>query len=90
MLARCMPLLADPNRMRDIGHAALNALLAEPRTDPDRIAGVGYGTGGAWWRTSGVLPAAVLAPGPRQRTGGHKAVADHGGPLLTWLNDPGE
>lgn len=47
MLARCMPMLADPDRMRDIGHAALDTLRAEPRTDPDRIAAVGYGTGGA-------------------------------------------
>ncbi|WP_431961605.1 dienelactone hydrolase family protein [Actinacidiphila sp. bgisy160] len=42
MLARCMPLLADPDRMRRIGHAALNELRTEPRTDPDRIAAVGY------------------------------------------------
>ena len=47
MLARCLPLLADPGRMRDIGHAALEVLRAEPRTDPARIAAVGYGTGGA-------------------------------------------
>ncbi|HEX6443782.1 MAG TPA: dienelactone hydrolase family protein [Streptosporangiales bacterium] len=47
MLARCMPLLADPERMRDIGHAALDVLRAEPRTDSDRIAAIGYGTGGA-------------------------------------------
>jgi dienelactone hydrolase len=47
MLARCMPLLADPGRMRGIGHAALGVLRAEPRVDPDRIAAVGYGTGGA-------------------------------------------
>ncbi|MFF9131356.1 MULTISPECIES: dienelactone hydrolase family protein [unclassified Streptomyces] len=47
MLARCMPLLADPDRMRGIGQAALDVLRAEPRTDPDRIAAVGYGTGGA-------------------------------------------
>ncbi|TDP88895.1 dienelactone hydrolase family protein [Labedaea rhizosphaerae] len=47
MLARCLPLLADPDRMRGIGHAALDALRAEPRTDPDRIAAIGYGTGGA-------------------------------------------
>ncbi|MFE6975873.1 dienelactone hydrolase family protein [Streptomyces sp. NPDC057682] len=47
MLARCLPLLADPDRMRDIGRAALDVVRAEPRTDPDRIAVVGYGTGGA-------------------------------------------
>ncbi len=47
MLARCLPLLDDPDRMREIGGAALDALCAEPRTDPDRIAAIGYGTGGA-------------------------------------------
>ncbi|MEU1789797.1 dienelactone hydrolase family protein [Streptomyces sparsogenes] len=47
MLARLTPLLADPDRMRGIGHAALDVLRAEPRTDPDRIAAIGYGTGGA-------------------------------------------
>ncbi|MCX5195655.1 dienelactone hydrolase family protein [Streptomyces sp. NBC_00249] len=47
MLARALPLLADPDRMRGIGHAALDVLRAEPRTDPDRIAAIGYGTGGA-------------------------------------------
>ncbi|MFF4382704.1 dienelactone hydrolase family protein [Kitasatospora sp. NPDC001547] len=47
MLARVMPLLDDPDRMRGIGRAALDVLLAEPRTDPGRIAAIGYGTGGA-------------------------------------------
>ncbi|NBE52785.1 dienelactone hydrolase family protein [Streptomyces boluensis] len=47
MLAHALPLLAAPDRMREIGHAALDVLRAEPRTDPDRIAAVGYGTGGA-------------------------------------------
>lgn len=42
-----MPLLSDPDRMRSIGHAALDVLRTEPRTDSDRIAVVGYGTGGA-------------------------------------------
>ncbi|GAA2625320.1 hypothetical protein GCM10010425_22090 [Streptomyces spororaveus] len=37
MPARCLPLLADPDRMRGIGHAALDVLRTEPRTDPDRI-----------------------------------------------------
>ncbi|GGP54611.1 dienelactone hydrolase family protein [Streptomyces melanogenes] len=47
MLAHALPLLADPDRMRDIGHAALDVLRAEPRSDLDRIAAIGYGTGGA-------------------------------------------
>ncbi|MEU3460454.1 dienelactone hydrolase family protein [Streptomyces sp. NPDC006733] len=47
MLARVMPLLDDPDRMRGIGHAALEVLRAEPRTDPEQISGIGYGTGGA-------------------------------------------
>ncbi|MEU6014221.1 dienelactone hydrolase family protein [Streptomyces sp. NPDC047515] len=47
MLAHVIPLLADPDRMRGIGHAALDVLRAEPRTDPDRIAAIGYGTWGA-------------------------------------------
>ncbi|MEU5163563.1 dienelactone hydrolase family protein [Streptomyces sp. NPDC020875] len=47
MLARCLPLLDNPDRMRGIGHAALDVLRAEPLADPGRIAAVGYGTGGA-------------------------------------------
>lgn len=47
MLARVTPMLADPDRLRGIGQAALDVLLAEPRTDPERIAAIGYGTGGA-------------------------------------------
>ena len=46
MLARVMPLLADVERMRAIGHAALDILLALPGVDPDRIAALGYGAGG--------------------------------------------
>jgi len=46
MLARVLPLLADPERMRAIGRAALDVLLAEPGADPERIAAVGYGGGG--------------------------------------------
>lgn len=46
MMARLNPLLADPDRMRGIGQAALDVLVAEPRTDPSRLAAVGYGTGG--------------------------------------------
>ncbi|CAM5627609.1 dienelactone hydrolase [Streptomyces spiroverticillatus] len=47
MLEHTTPLLADPTRLREIGHAALKVLQAEPRVDPDRIAAIGYGTGGA-------------------------------------------
>ncbi|MDV5143085.1 dienelactone hydrolase family protein [Streptomyces sp. SBC-4] len=47
MLARAIPLLADPDRMRGIGHAALDVLRAETRTNPEQIAAIGYGTGGA-------------------------------------------
>ncbi|MFF9641479.1 dienelactone hydrolase family protein [Kitasatospora aureofaciens] len=47
MLERCLPLIADPERLRGIGHAALDVLRAQPRTDPGRIAAIGYGTGGA-------------------------------------------
>jgi dienelactone hydrolase len=46
MLDRCLPLLADPERMREIGRAALAVLLAEPGADPDRLAAAGWGTGG--------------------------------------------
>jgi dienelactone hydrolase len=47
MLARVMPLIADPARMRVIGRAALNVLLAEPGADHDRVAALGYGAGGS-------------------------------------------
>jgi dienelactone hydrolase len=46
MLARVMPLLADAERMRAIGRAALDVLLAQPGVEPDRIAALGYGAGG--------------------------------------------
>jgi len=46
MLARLGALLADPDRLRAIGRAGLEVLLAEPRTDPSRVAAIGYCTGG--------------------------------------------
>jgi dienelactone hydrolase len=46
MLARTMPLLADVDRMRAIGHAALNQLLAQPDVDRGRLLALGYGAGG--------------------------------------------
>lgn len=45
MLARVMPLLANVERMRGIGRAALDDLLAQPGADPNRIAALGYGAG---------------------------------------------
>jgi len=44
--ARLGGLMADPERMRAIGRAGLDVLLAEPRTDPARVAVVGYCFGG--------------------------------------------
>lgn len=46
MIAWCVPLLGDPDRMRAMGHAALDVLLSQPRTDPSKLAAIGYGTGG--------------------------------------------
>lgn len=45
MLARALPLLADPERMRAIGRAALGVVLDEPGVDPERVAALGYGAG---------------------------------------------
>ncbi len=42
MFARIGELGEDPDRLRGIGQAALDVLLAEPRTDPDRVAAIGY------------------------------------------------
>jgi dienelactone hydrolase len=47
MLARVLPLIADPDRMRAVGRAALDVLLAEPGVDPLRLAALGYGAGGS-------------------------------------------
>ena len=46
MLARVMPLMADPVRMQAIGRAALDVLLAVPGADHNRLAALGYGAGG--------------------------------------------
>lgn len=47
MLERVMPLLSDPARMREIGRAGLDALLAVPGVDASRLAALGYGAGGS-------------------------------------------
>lgn len=46
MLARTMPLLADPERMRTIGRIALDVLLAAPSIEADQLFTLGYGAGG--------------------------------------------
>ncbi|MEU8581047.1 dienelactone hydrolase family protein [Streptomyces abikoensis] len=46
MFARLNVLLADPDRMRALGRAGLGVLLDEPRTDPSRVAAIGYCAGG--------------------------------------------
>lgn len=46
MLARVMPLMADPTRMLAIGRAALDLLLAVPGADHEQLAAIGYGAGG--------------------------------------------
>lgn len=46
MMAHLAPLLADPDRMRAIGRAALDVLRGELRSDPTQIAAIGYGAGG--------------------------------------------
>jgi len=46
MMARLGELRADPPRTRAIGTAGLDVLCAEERTDPDRLAGIGFCFGG--------------------------------------------
>jgi dienelactone hydrolase len=46
IMARLGPLAADPDRTRALVGAGLNVLLAEPRTDPSRVAAIGYCFGG--------------------------------------------
>ena len=46
MMARIGELSVDPVRTRALGTAGLEILCAEPRTDPDRLAAIGYCFGG--------------------------------------------
>ena len=46
MMQRIQGFYADPLRARDIGMAGLEILLQEPRTDPKRLAAIGYCFGG--------------------------------------------
>ena len=46
VMARLGPMRQDPDRVRALGAAGLALLLAEPRTDPTRVAAIGYCFGG--------------------------------------------
>src|SRR5262245_7280722 len=43
---RLGPLLGDPDRIRALAQAGLDVLLAQPETDPDRLAAIGFCFGG--------------------------------------------
>lgn len=93
MLARVMPLIADAERMRAIGRAALDALLAVPGVAPDRLAALGYGAGGSIVleiATSGVPFRAVAAVHPSLSVASEKDWTDVTGTLLlcTGSEDP--
>jgi dienelactone hydrolase len=47
MITRIGELSGDPDRMRRLGRAGLDVLLAEERSDPARVAATGYCFGGA-------------------------------------------
>jgi len=46
MMARIGEFRDDPERARAVGRAGLDVLLAEPRTDSDKLAAIGYCFGG--------------------------------------------
>ena len=46
MMARLGPLIGDPDRVRRLGRAGLDVLLAQPETDASRVAAIGYCFGG--------------------------------------------
>src|SRR3954467_1399904 len=45
-MKRLGPLMADPLKIRQIGQAALDILLAQPKTDASRVAAIGFCFGG--------------------------------------------
>ncbi len=46
MMARLMPLMGEPDRIRALGHAGLEVLLRQPEADASRVAAIGYCFGG--------------------------------------------
>ena len=47
MAVRCQALWDEPERIRTLARAGLEVLAGEPRSDPSRLAAVGYCFGGA-------------------------------------------
>lgn len=46
VMGRIGPLMGDPQRIRALGHAGLDVLLAQERVDPARVAAIGFCFGG--------------------------------------------
>ncbi|MCU1392102.1 MAG: dienelactone hydrolase [Ilumatobacteraceae bacterium] len=46
VMARLVPLMGDPERIRALATAGLDVLLAQPEADHDRVAAIGYCFGG--------------------------------------------
>lgn len=46
VMTRYGELAGDPDRVRALGQAGLDVLLAQPQTDPDRVAAIGFCFGG--------------------------------------------
>jgi dienelactone hydrolase len=46
MMAKLGPLMGDPDRIRRLGQAGLDVLLAQEQTDKSRVAAIGYCFGG--------------------------------------------
>jgi len=46
VMKRYGELAGDPDRVRALGQAGLDVLLAQPQTDPDRVAAIGFCFGG--------------------------------------------
>ena len=46
IMERLVPLMGDPPRIRRLGHAGLEVLLAEPGVDRSKVAAIGYCFGG--------------------------------------------
>jgi dienelactone hydrolase len=93
MLARVTDLWEHPARMRQLGRAGLDVLLAQPRVDPARVAAVGYCFGGGIvleLARDGASLAAVVGFHPRLSTRRPASAGDISGKVLvcTGTKDP--